>query len=225
MPSVRWGIAGPGRIAQLVAPDFAHVPNAELVAVGSRHAPAPRPSPRSTVCARAYGSYAELVADPERRRGLHRDAAPTAPRDRAGGPRRGQSGAGREGVHGTLAGAQEIGSRRAREARVRHGGDVDALPAGGRPRCASCGRRARSASSARSRPSSASRASSIPPTGCSLPSWAAARCSTSASTSSRSRRWCSARRGRSASVGSLSPTASRRRRRCCSASRTAAARR
>ncbi|ANY06985.1 Gfo/Idh/MocA family protein [Pseudonocardia sp. HH130630-07] len=33
---VRWGIVGPGRIADAVAPDFAHVPGAELVAVASR---------------------------------------------------------------------------------------------------------------------------------------------------------------------------------------------
>ena len=34
--TVRWGIAGPGRIANNVAGDFGHVPHAELVAVGSR---------------------------------------------------------------------------------------------------------------------------------------------------------------------------------------------
>ena len=34
--SVRWGIAGPGRMASIMAADFAHVPDAELVAVGSR---------------------------------------------------------------------------------------------------------------------------------------------------------------------------------------------
>ncbi|MCA0251185.1 MAG: Gfo/Idh/MocA family oxidoreductase [Actinobacteria bacterium] len=36
--SVRWGIAGPGRMAAVMAADFAHVPGAELVAVGSRSA-------------------------------------------------------------------------------------------------------------------------------------------------------------------------------------------
>ena len=65
MPSVRWGIAGPGRIAHLVAPDFAHVPNAELVAVGSRTRARAEAFAAQHGVARAYGSYAELVADPE----------------------------------------------------------------------------------------------------------------------------------------------------------------
>ena len=33
---IRWGIVGPGRIADSVVPDFAHVEGAELVAVASR---------------------------------------------------------------------------------------------------------------------------------------------------------------------------------------------
>lgn len=62
--SLRWGVLGPGRIAANVARDFGNVARGEIVAVGSRaldraaafageHAPA----------ARAYGSYAELLAD------------------------------------------------------------------------------------------------------------------------------------------------------------------
>jgi predicted dehydrogenase len=65
MPSVRWGIAGPGRIAHLVAPDFAHVPNAELVAVGSRTRARAEAFAAQHGVARAHGSYAALVADPE----------------------------------------------------------------------------------------------------------------------------------------------------------------
>ena len=34
--TTRWGMAGLGRIANLVAGDFPHVPDAELVAVASR---------------------------------------------------------------------------------------------------------------------------------------------------------------------------------------------
>ena len=33
---VRWGIVGPGRIADRVMPDFAFLPGAEVVAVASR---------------------------------------------------------------------------------------------------------------------------------------------------------------------------------------------
>ena len=36
--TVKWGVIGPGRIADSVVPDFAHVPDAELVAVASRSA-------------------------------------------------------------------------------------------------------------------------------------------------------------------------------------------
>ncbi|WP_454296373.1 Gfo/Idh/MocA family protein [Salana multivorans] len=64
--TTRWGILGPGRIAAKVADDFAHVDGGEVAAVGSRslgraeqfaadHAPG----------ARAYGSYPELLADPD----------------------------------------------------------------------------------------------------------------------------------------------------------------
>lgn len=63
---LRWGILGPGRIATNVARDFAAVQHGTIHAVASRsqrraadftatHAPG----------ARSYGSYAELLADPE----------------------------------------------------------------------------------------------------------------------------------------------------------------
>lgn len=64
--TTRWGILGPGRIAAKVAADFVHVEGGTITAVGSRsldraeafvaqHAPG----------ARAYGSYPDLLADPE----------------------------------------------------------------------------------------------------------------------------------------------------------------
>lgn len=63
---LRWGILGPGRIAANVADDFGHVTTGVIHAVGSRdasraqafvdaHAPG----------ARAHGSYAGLLADPD----------------------------------------------------------------------------------------------------------------------------------------------------------------
>jgi len=65
MASIRWGIAGPGRIARNLAPDFDHVPDAELVAVGSRSAERAEAFAREHGAARAHGSYAALIADPE----------------------------------------------------------------------------------------------------------------------------------------------------------------
>lgn len=60
---VRWGIAGPGRIADKVAPDFAHVPDAELVAVGSRSTSRASAFAARHGIARSYGSYRELIDD------------------------------------------------------------------------------------------------------------------------------------------------------------------
>lgn len=58
---IRWGIAGPGRIAATVAAEFAHVENAELVAVGSRSASRAAEFARRFDIPEAFGSYAELL--------------------------------------------------------------------------------------------------------------------------------------------------------------------
>lgn len=65
MGTVRWGIAGPGRIAEAVAPDFMHVPHAELVAVGSRDEERAAAFAARHGLKRAHGSYRALVDDPE----------------------------------------------------------------------------------------------------------------------------------------------------------------
>jgi predicted dehydrogenase len=65
MTRVRWGIAGPGRIAEGVAGDFHHVPDAELVAVGSRSADRAAAFATRHGIARAHGSYRSLLDDPE----------------------------------------------------------------------------------------------------------------------------------------------------------------
>lgn len=64
---VRWGIAGPGRIAEAVAGDFVHVEGAELIAVGSRSAQraAAFAQRHGIAAAHAHGSYAALLADPD----------------------------------------------------------------------------------------------------------------------------------------------------------------
>jgi predicted dehydrogenase len=62
---VRWGIAGPGRIAGAVAADLALVRGAELVAVGSRALDRAQAFAATHGVARAHGSYRALVEDPD----------------------------------------------------------------------------------------------------------------------------------------------------------------
>ncbi len=67
MTTVRWGILATGKIARSFAADLALVPDADLVAVGSRS----RSSAESFVAehagpgCRTHGSYEALVADPD----------------------------------------------------------------------------------------------------------------------------------------------------------------
>lgn len=63
--TVRWGILATGPIATSFATDLALVPDNELVAVGSRSEPAARAFADLHGAARAHGSYAELVNDPD----------------------------------------------------------------------------------------------------------------------------------------------------------------
>ena len=63
--AVRWGIVGPGRIANGVAKDFPHVPGAELVAVASRSIERARDFADAHGIGRAHGSYADILADDE----------------------------------------------------------------------------------------------------------------------------------------------------------------
>ncbi|MCL2542661.1 MAG: Gfo/Idh/MocA family oxidoreductase [Nocardioidaceae bacterium] len=64
--TVRWGILAPGRIAAKLATDLALVPDAELVAVGSRdQARAEAFAAAHAPGATAYDDYAALVADPD----------------------------------------------------------------------------------------------------------------------------------------------------------------
>ncbi len=62
---VRWGIVGPGRIARSVMGDVGLVPNAEFAAVASRSPDRARAFAAEFGIERAYGSYAELIADPD----------------------------------------------------------------------------------------------------------------------------------------------------------------
>jgi predicted dehydrogenase len=64
-PAVRWGILATGGIATAFAEDLALLPDAELTAVGSRSPEAARAFAQAHHIPRAYGSWAELAADPE----------------------------------------------------------------------------------------------------------------------------------------------------------------
>ena len=61
--TIRWGIVGPGRIAESVIGDFGHVEGAEPVAVASRSLDRAQAFAQRHGLARAYGSYAEIMAD------------------------------------------------------------------------------------------------------------------------------------------------------------------
>jgi predicted dehydrogenase len=64
--TVRWGVVGPGRIAGRVVGDLPLVPGAELAAVASRTSTERAVAfAREHGGARAYGSYEEIIADPD----------------------------------------------------------------------------------------------------------------------------------------------------------------
>ena len=62
---IRWGIVGPGRIAENVVHAFAHVPNARPVAVASRSPERADAFASRHGLDRAHGSYAAIIADPD----------------------------------------------------------------------------------------------------------------------------------------------------------------
>jgi predicted dehydrogenase len=62
---IRWGVVGPGRIAEKVVEDFAVVDGARAVAVASRSLARAEDFAGRHGLDRAYGSYAEIVADPD----------------------------------------------------------------------------------------------------------------------------------------------------------------
>src|SRR4030095_14910454 len=63
--SIRWGILGAGGIAALVGPEIAAEPGHEVAAVGGRDLGRATALANAVGAPRAYGSYAELVADPD----------------------------------------------------------------------------------------------------------------------------------------------------------------
>ena len=63
--TVRWGVIGPGRIADKVVGDFGHVPGAELVAVASRSAERGAAFARRHGIPRVHDSYRAIIDDPD----------------------------------------------------------------------------------------------------------------------------------------------------------------
>jgi predicted dehydrogenase len=62
---IRWGILGTGAIAHLFARDLGSLPDAELVAVGSRSRERAEAFGRELDVAHCFGSYTELVESPQ----------------------------------------------------------------------------------------------------------------------------------------------------------------
>jgi predicted dehydrogenase len=62
---IRWGIVGPGRIADKVTGDFGLVDGARAVAVASRSLDRAEAFAQRHGIERAHGSYAEILADPD----------------------------------------------------------------------------------------------------------------------------------------------------------------
>ncbi|MBA2773776.1 MAG: Gfo/Idh/MocA family oxidoreductase, partial [Nocardioidaceae bacterium] len=65
MRPIRWGIIATGSIAHKFAADLALAPDAELTAVGSRRVESAEAFGAQHGARRAYGSYADVAADPE----------------------------------------------------------------------------------------------------------------------------------------------------------------
>ncbi|RZT88927.1 putative dehydrogenase [Pseudonocardia sediminis] len=63
--TVRWGVIGPGRIADKVVADFGHVPGAELVAVASRSAERGAAFAQKHGIPRVHDSYRAIIDDPD----------------------------------------------------------------------------------------------------------------------------------------------------------------
>jgi predicted dehydrogenase len=65
MDLIRWGILGCGRIARKFAADLVHVQDAKLMALGARQIEDARDFAKEFPAPHVYGSYKELVSDPE----------------------------------------------------------------------------------------------------------------------------------------------------------------
>ena len=210
--TTRWGIAATGGMAAAFASDLVLTGDAEIAFVGSR-TPSSAAAFAERFGAPGSGTYRDLV---EAGRGgevdvvylatphpQHHDLALAA--IEAGTPLLVE-----KAFTATLAGSRGGGRRRPRRGGVLHGGHVDPLPAGRRPRSVTSSPPVTSGRCCWCRPTSARSATSTRRAGSSTSRSAAARSSTSASTRSP---W--------PSTSSAAPTASRRPARPTPTARTA----
>ena len=222
---IRWGVVGPGRIAEKVVEDFAVVDGARAVAVASRSLDRAQAFAARHGIERAHGSYAEILADPDVDVLYVATPHPQHHAIALAALRAGKALLVEKAFTATTAGAARGRRPGAGDRRLRHGGDVDPLPAG-RRRAARADRRRRDRRGALGAGRPRRRAGVRPDRPAVRPRRsAAARCSTSASTSSRSRRCCSGRRSASSPPARCSPPAPTPRRRCCSTTATGGRRR
>ena len=191
----RWGILATGGIASRFAEDLRLLPDAELVAVGSRTPEGAQAFADRHGIARAHGSWAELAADTRRRRRLRGHAARRPPRggdDLPARPARRCCWRSRSRSTGRRRRAGRHGPRRA-DVFLMEAMWMRCNPAA--PARRRAGRRRRDRRGDRAcRPTSAWPGRSRRSTGCATRRSAAARCSTSASTRSALPTCCSARR-------------------------------
>ena len=180
---IRWGILGTGGIASTFATDLPLVEGAELAAVGSRTLDAATAFADRHGFARAHGSWAELAADPEvdviyvaTPHAFHQAAAMVCLT--AGKAVLCEKPMTLDRASSDAAGARGPGPR--------HVFLMEAMWMRCNPAIRAItelvGVRRASARSPRCTPTSGCRARSSPPTGCATPRWAAAPCSTWAST-------------------------------------------
>ena len=127
---IRWGIVGPGRIAESVAPDFAHVENAELVAVASRSQERAQAFADKHGIARAYGGYGGILGDEEVDALYIATPHPQHEAIALAAIAAGKAVLVEKSFTATVAGAQRVIDLARARAGLRHGGDVDPLPAG-----------------------------------------------------------------------------------------------
>ena len=176
---IRWGVVGPGRIAEKVVEDFA----ARRRGPGRSRSPRGRPDRAQAFAARhgidrAHGSYAEILADPEVDVLYVATPHPQHHAIALAALRAGKALLIEKAFTATLAGAAEVVDR----ARARGVFVMEAMWTRFQPAVVACaswsptGRSARSSRAGRPghRPRRTTRR-----TGCSPWSWAAARCSTS----------------------------------------------
>ena len=129
---IRWGVVGPGRIAEKVVEDFAVVDGARAVAVASRSLDRAEAFAERHGLERAYGSYAEIIADPDVDVLYLATPHPQHHALALAGLRAGKALLIEKAFTATTAGAAEVVDAGPRGRRLRHGGDVDAVPAGRR---------------------------------------------------------------------------------------------